>query len=292
LAPNKFQFSAAAGVFLSLFLNQSCAAADEQMLTVWCDGGLFSKAEVNLSSKGFRFKSQVGTSIWQTKAPDKAILMNTESKVYMPVPLDEYVHEMREDYAEIPVDKLKAPKDVTLPSGFKGKQYDANGIPPVSRHRRQRGSGHQLDVSFGQRSQRIYDSLPHKRKGPEPPALKPGEVMKVADFVCMETTLPVQVQQVWCRFMGVKYSPKRGMPVGSRQIVLRNWMEKQAFGGPHAQYRDIVKPRQIKIQPLDPKLFEIPKGFMKAKDRASLYLSVDGDLKKEDIEDLFAQPLK
>lgn len=227
-------------------------APKETMLTVWSDGEMLSKAEVTYSSLGFRIKSQIGSSFWLVSNPTKATLMNPENKVFLEMPVEDYIEELREGMQPMPFARVSAGVDVPLPNARKGKKFDCFIA----------------------------------EKDAE------GKDIKGGEFTCVVTKLPAAVHQMWCRFMTIDYSAKRGLPIGAKQINRRKRMRNRA---PEARLRPmkvIVEPRQIKDVPFDAKLFEVPKGYHRSRDRASLYFSVDGNIKKDDIEDLFMQPLK
>jgi len=226
--------------------------ANETMLTVWSDGEMLSKAEVTYSSLGFRIKSQIGSSFWLVSNPTKATLMNPENKVFLVMPVEDYIEELREGMQPMPLAKVSAGADVTLSNNRKGKKFDC---------------------FTGEKDTE-------------------GKDVKGGEFTCITAKLPVAVHQMWCRFMTVDYSPKRGLPIGAKQTHRRKRMRNRASEGRLRPMKVIIEPRQIKDVPLDAKLFEIPKGYHRSSDRASLYFSVDGNIKKDDIEDLFMQPIK
>lgn len=228
------------------------AAANEQMLTVWSEGEMLSKAEVTYSKLGFRIKSQIGSSFWTVKEPRVATLMNPENKVFLKMPVDAYIAELREDLRPMPVAKIQPGVDVSLPSDRKGKKFEC---------------------------------LMEDKNAP-------GVLMKSGEFVCVDAKIPSEVHRMWCRFLTIPYDAKRGLPIGVSQIARRH-MNRRAVAKPSPQrFKTIIAPRQIKERPLDISLFQIPKGYQQSKDRASLYFSVDGTIKENDIEDLFMQPLK
>src|SRR5262249_41293425 len=102
------------------------------------------------------------------------------------------------------------------------------------------------------------------------------------------------VHQMWCRYTGF-VGPDIGIPVSIYRVRGR--------GGGHRRKRSIYEERvekmksflvpvELKRSTVEPSYFEPPKGFKKAKDRAALYLSTDGDMKQSDLEDFFRVPLK
>jgi hypothetical protein len=234
--------------------NRTPSASQATMTTVWSEGELLSKAEVTFCELGFRIKSQIGTSFWSIKDPGSAVLMNPENKVYLKEPVGEYIAELREDWRPVPPSKISSATKTELPDKIKGKRYTC--------------------------------VLPAKSDD--------GQEVTAAEFICMDMKLPPAVNQMWCNFLTLEYSPKRGVPVAMKQLMQRRQGQKKRKSKSLRPPRivTIIEPRQIKELPLDPSFFEIPKGFHRSKDRASLYFSVDGNIKKDDIEDLFMQPLK
>ncbi len=219
------------------------------------NGEMWGPAVVLLSRRGIRIKARIGDALLLPQQADVATLINPENKTYLPVSFPDYRDDLRE--------------------GFRKP-------PRIERFEISSGKGAQV---------KTYRCFAHEH----------GKDIKTAEFACMPMIdLPLTVQKMWKRFF---YLDDRdwGMPVAVNQMshkhVMMNiaehaWQTSEKNRMPTNPWIMVISMNEVKKVPVDARSFELPKGFTKARDRASLYLSVDGDIKPKDIEDLFRVPMK
>lgn len=110
----------------------------------------------------------------------------------------------------------------------------------------------------------------------------------VAEVTCLKNTnLPPAVHHMWCAYMGL---PEKdfALPVGAFQNVVKIRHVREAFnGGGKKRWRCVALPRKVTTKTMDDKLLKLPTNYKEAKDKASLYLSTDGNLQEKDLEDFF-----
>lgn len=110
----------------------------------------------------------------------------------------------------------------------------------------------------------------------------------VAEITSLKNTdLPPAVHRMWCTYLGV---PEKGfgLPIGEFQSVRRIRHFREAVnGGGRQRWLCIALPKKVITKTMDEKLLKLPTNYRQAKDKASLYLSTDGNLQEKDLEDFF-----
>ena len=115
---------------------------------------------------------------------------------------------------------------------------------------------------------------------------KKGQEVKVAEIKCLKNTgLPASVNHIWCTLIGL---PEKdfSLPVDVFQSV-RNWNSQDAFKSGRQKWVQVLSVRNVGRKTVAETLLTVPANYKAAKDKASLYLSTDGDLKEKDLEDFF-----
>ncbi|MBP6595289.1 MAG: hypothetical protein KA255_19845, partial [Candidatus Obscuribacter sp.] len=126
-----------------------------------------------------------------------------------------------------------------------------------------------------------------------------------------------EVKRMWCKYFGVNRFDI-GLPVLLEQKLKRGVSDmalafisgKNGQSGKSDQFAKLAKNKdlargkrkqkwvedykatEITFSEMDKNTFEIRSNWRRAKDRPSLYLSQDGDIKQSDIDDLFFRQLK
>lgn len=110
----------------------------------------------------------------------------------------------------------------------------------------------------------------------------------VAEVTCLKNTnLPPAVHQMWCTYMGLP-AKDFNLPIGAFQNVRRIRHVREAFNGSgRKSWRCLALPKAVATKTMDDKLLKLPSNYRQAKDKASLYLSTDGNLQEKDLEDFF-----
>lgn len=114
--------------------------------------------------------------------------------------------------------------------------------------------------------------------------------MKVAEVTCLKNTgLPPAVNRMWCTILGL---PEKdfSLPIGSFQNASKVWRPEEALNGGRKGWIVVALPKRVARKTMDERLLELPSNYRKAKDKASLYLSSDGNLSEKDLEDFFISP--
>lgn len=115
-----------------------------------------------------------------------------------------------------------------------------------------------------------------------------GKETIIAEITCLKNTgLPPAVHRMWCSFMGV---PEKdfALPIGAFQNVVRIRHMREAFnGGGRQRWLCVALPKKVTSKTVDENLLKLPSNYKQAKDKASLYLSTDGNLQEKDLEDFF-----
>lgn len=105
---------------------------------------------------------------------------------------------------------------------------------------------------------------------------------KVADIICVkQSCVPKKVVEMWCRMFGLNRTDL-GFPIGLLS-------EKHLRNRRHTKIEDAptFTLKALGVSPLDTSIFEVPKGLKPAPDKASLYFSLDGNLKNSDMDEIF-----
>lgn len=124
------------------------------------------------------------------------------------------------------------------------------------------------------------------RSGPK------GQEMKVAEVTCLKNAgVPPTVNRMWCSFLGL---PEKdfSLPIGAFQNASKVWRPEEAFSGGRRRWIVVTLPKKVERKNMDEKLLKLPSNYKEAKDKASLYLSSDGNLNQKDLEDFFISPKK
>lgn len=119
-----------------------------------------------------------------------------------------------------------------------------------------------------------------------------GQEMKVAEITCLKNTgIPPAVNRMWCAFLGV---PEKdfSLPIGAFQNASKVWRPEEAYRGGRKRWIVVALPKKVVRKTMDEKLLKLPSNYREAKDKASLYLSSDGNLNQKDLEDFFISPKK
>ncbi|MBK9141965.1 MAG: hypothetical protein IPM23_05675 [Candidatus Melainabacteria bacterium] len=217
--------------------------------------------QIYLSSLGIRMRGKLGSSIWKASDPRKATLINPENKTYLELPVEEYIHELRdEDFPGIAVKRFESAR-ARLPAGFNGKEYT---------------------VFYQQSRDQIF-----------------ARVIGLSN-----SGIPEATHRMWCQYTGIR-GADFGLPVSIHRIRGRHGSgrRRRSFGPDHSErssfrkpggetLRSILVPSELARKPLDPALFTVPKGYVRARDKAAFYLSQDGQMKQSDLEDFFRVPLQ
>lgn len=114
--------------------------------------------------------------------------------------------------------------------------------------------------------------------------------------------LPADVCRIWCELVTYQPEPAQ-LPLNCKQLIKRGWMtnlmqheDGSVKGRGHKRYNarwmEMVTTTDLQWQNCDSAVFKLPTGYKRAVDRASLYLSTDGEIKKGDIEEFFMRELQ
>ena len=228
-------------------------ASQDKMLSIKSSSDNGS-LNINLSKLGIYMRGKLGVSLWRADKPTRAILINPENKTFLFIPVNEYIRDIRDEFFPWIVAKKYNSKKVKLPTGFDAVEYT------------------------------IVD----------PAINNPGHIMaKVVGL--NKNLLPDATHRMWCRYTGIT-GADFGIPVAIYRE--REFHGKRHIRRQHSRpmlghkLRSYLVPVELKRKPLDPNLFGVPKNYKQARDKAALYLSTDGEMKKSDLEDFFRVPMK
>lgn len=226
-----------------------------------------SPLQIYLSSLGIRMRGKLGSSLWKSSDPRKATLMNPENKTYLEFPVEEYIHDLRdEDFPGIAVKRFKS-ATAKLPAGFNGKEYTV-----------------------------FYEQGGNQK----------GDQIFARVIGLSNSGVPEATHRMWCNYTGIR-GADFGLPVSIYRVRGRHGgghrRRRQSFDPNHSErpslrkpggetLRSILVPSELARKPLDPTLFTLPKGYVRARDKAAFYLSQDGQMKESDLEDFFRVPLQ
>lgn len=234
----------------------SASRKSEMMFTIKSASDM-GPMEINMCSLGLRLKGKIGSSLWRASQPNVAVLINPENKTYLFVPVEEYVSDLRdEDFPIIIADKPNCRfAKAQLPGGFNGTECT-------------------VFAKLQNGSERTF--------------------AKVTGIKNLGVSEPVN--RMWCTYTGFK-GPDIGVPVSIYRVRgRRHEGERKRSPTSYEQRVEKLKsflvPIELKNAAVEPGLFNLPSGYNRAKDRAALYLSKDGDMKESDLEDLFRVPMK
>lgn len=245
------------------------ALASEKMLVLKGAGELFDVFSMRLSEQGIRIRTKIGEGLWLAAKPQSYIMINPENKTFLEVSLKWYVEDLREDYP-----KIKWDRKVEKLVGEK----------------------------FGQKVTRTAyirkDSLA-KNSGPK----DVNTELNAAELDSIKVQgLPPAVLKVLTDLLSVE---SRGeiLPIYCKQLMRRHWYGEMITGperrlktrtnkGREDTTKVMFEVKEFGWQPYDASFFRLSKDLKRARDRASLFLSTDGNIKEKDIEDFFMRELK
>lgn len=245
-------------VLLVLSLSAAALGADK-MLVLKTQGELFGPASIRMSPLGLRVRTKIGESLWLKSKPAMFYMINPENKTYLEMTRQAYIDDLREDYPSLKFERVEVKKGGTL--------FDKPRQSTV---------------------------LYRKDAGAE---LKAAEIESIA-----RDMLPAEVCRIWCELFTYQPEPAQ-LPLNCKQLIKRGWMtnlmqhaDGSVKGRGHkrhnARWMEMVTTTDLQWQNCDPSVFRLPAGYKRAVDRASLYLSADGEIKKGDIEEFFMRELK
>lgn len=237
---------------------QPVSAADK-MLVLKGAGELFDAYSMRLSEQGIRIRTKIGEGLWLAAKPQSYIMINPENKTFLEVSLKWYVEDLREDFPKIKWDR---------------KTEKVNG------------------EKFGKKV--IRTEFVRKDGNTE---LKAAEL----DSIKVEA-LPPAVLKVLTDLLTID---SRGeiLPIYCKQLLRPKWYGEMVTGpdrrlktrtnkGRENTAKVMFEVKELSWQPCDPSYFRLNKDLQRARDRASLFLSTDGNIKEKDIEDFFMRELK
>lgn len=241
----------------------SSPADKSKMLVLKCNGELYGPSMIRFSDLGFSIRTRIGGLLWLKSRPNVYTQINPENKTYLENSPQEYFDDLRDEYPFIVSDRVESKPGEAI----KGK---------ATKHLT------------------IYRK---ERDGKE--------------AVCAEVTtvkldmVDAQTRKAWC-YLFTYLPPDGSLPVAVKQgrrrgrhafdqirdnLTEQHRAKRRQREGTNSML-DMLSTTEVTVEPFDASAFALTKGLNKAKDRASLYLSVDGDIKKGDIEDLFMRELK
>lgn len=252
-----FYLGSASGM-LALSLSTAAFAADK-MLVLKTQGELFGPASIRMSPLGLRVRTKIGESLWLKSKPEYFYMINPENKTYLEMTRQAYIDDLREDYPALRFERKEVKREGSL---------------------------------FNKPRQTTV--LYRKDEGAE---LKSAEVESIA-----RDMLPADVCRVWSELITYQPEPAQ-LPLACKQLIKRGWMTNimQHVDGSvkgrgnkrhHSHWMEMLTTNDLQWQNCDPSIFKLPAGYKRAVDRASLYLSTDGEIKKGDIEEFFMRELK
>lgn len=256
------------------------------MIVLSLNGDMFSQSRVYLSKVGLRVTCKQGYALWLADEPKNVWMVNPDNKTYLLMPFEKYAKDEQAEY---------------------GPNHSVFTEPPEVEHLA--GSDMKL------RLRRYTKYLPGTDlKAPEFTKLKRSR--REAEVVYIdEQPIPTAVKRHWCALIGLTgdelqtassafaerstsvnaatspRSASKGLPVGLGRRVNKKWWGEKKFSGTSDKWIQIIELKAFARQPLDYKFYAKPVGYKAAKDKTSLYLSGDGVIKHEDIEDFFQRKL-
>ncbi len=250
------------------------ALALEKMLVLKGAGELFDVFSMRLSEQGIRIRTKIGEGLWLAAKPQSYIMINPENKTFLEVSFKWYVEDLREDYPKIKWDR-KVDKLVGEKFGQKVTRTTFIRKDSLSKNSLAKNSGPK-DVNTELNAAEL-DSI--KVQGLPPAVLK-----VLTDLLSVESrgeTLPIYCKQLMRRhwYGEMITGPERRLKTRTNQ-------------GRENSTKVMFEVKELGWQPYDASFFRLSKDLKRARDRASLFLSTDGDIKEKDIEDFFMRELK
>lgn len=279
-------FSCTVLLFFSTAIEQpraSAAASVSPMIVLSLSGDMFNQSRVYLSKVGLRVTCKQGYALWLADEPENVWMVNPDNKTYLLMPFEKYAKDEQAEYGPNRC-VFRDPPEVEQLAGS--------------------------DMKL--RLRRYTNYLPGTdMKAPDFAKLK--RTRREAEVVYIdEQPIPTAVKRHWCALIGLtgdelqtntsssssssdtatssRRVPK-GLPVGLGRRVIKKWWGEKKFSGTSDKWLQIIELKAFAKQPLDNKFYAKPVGYKAAKDKTSLYLSGDGVIKHEDIEDFFQRKL-
>lgn len=250
------------------------ALALEKMLVLKGAGELFDVFSMRLSEQGIRIRTKIGEGLWLAAKPQSYIMINPENKTFLEVSFKWYVEALREDYPKIKWDR-KVEKLVGEKFGQKVTRTIFMRKDSLSKDSLAKNSGAK-DVNTELNAAEL-DSIKVQ-------ALPPAVLKVLTDLLSVESRGEI-------------------LPIYCKQLMRRHWFGEMITGperrlktrtnnGRENTTKVMFEVKEFGWQPYDASFFRLSKDLKRARDRASLFLSVDGDIKEKDIEDFFMRELK
>ncbi len=258
----------------------NAAMSVSPMIVLSLNGDMFNQSRVYLSKVGMRVTCKHGYALWLADEPENVWVVNPDNRTYLLMPFEKYANDEQSEY---------------------GPNSCVFRDPPEVEHLA--GSDMKL------RLRRYTNYLPGTDlKTPNFAKLK--RTRREAEVVYIdEQPIPAAVKRHWGALIGLtgdelkttSSSPSsnatysrpaaKGLPVGLGRRVNKKWWGQKKFSGTRDKWIQIIELKAFAKQPLDYKFYAKPVGYKAAKDKTSLYLSGDGEIKHEDIEDFFQRRL-
>lgn len=243
------------------------------MIVLSLSGDMFSQSRVYLSKLGMRVTCKQGYALWFAAEPKTVWLVNPDNKTYLVEAFEKYAKDEQAEYGpnncvfrDLPEIEELAGSDVKVrlrryTNYLEGTDRRAPNFAKLKRSRRK------------------------------------AEVVYIDD-----QPIPAEVKKHWCALVGLTGSElltnkelntrsTKGLPVGLGRRVKKKWMGIKKFTAVREKWLQILELKAFAIQPIDSKIYAKPVGYKPAKDKTSLYLSGDGNMKDADIEEFFQRRL-
>lgn len=238
-------------------------AGQGKMLVLKCNGELYGPSMIKFSDLGFSIRTRIGGLLWLKSRPNVYTQINPENKTYLENTPQEYFDDLRDEYPTIVPDRVESKPGEAI----KGKPTKHLTI-----YRKERDGKETVCAEVTTVKRDIVDAQTCKAW------------CYLFTYLPADGSLPVAVKQ------GRRRGRHAFDQIRDNLTDQRRAKRRQREGA--NRMLEMLTTSEVTVEPFDASSFALPKGLNKAKDRASLYLSVDGDIKKGDIEDLFMRELK
>lgn len=246
----------------------SLVPTDKKMILLSAVGSRWGGTEDAFTNHSISLKSNRGNAVWNDRDPDHICLINPENKTYFVQTLEEYTSDLvkKRWHGSSNTKKLSA-KEIKLIDGTPAIE---TMLGPVNESGRQ----HRL----------------HR-------------VVSIPSVV-----LPDALARAWCFIMDCP--PDTGFVVSLYKQHGKGEQTRDPYFGyaltapgtrpkaeqtasPGTLWRKLVEYKSVKVLPVQPERFEIPRSYKRAADETAFYFSTeDGVLKKKDLDDIFLSPTK
>jgi hypothetical protein len=236
------------------------------MIVLSLSGDMFSQSRVYLSKLGMRITCKQGYALWFTAEPKNVWLVNPDNKTYLIESFEKYAKDEQSEYG---------------PNNYIFK--DSPEIEVLT--------GSEFKVRLRRYTNYLEGTDKHA-----PNFAKLKRTRRKAEVVYIDDQpIPAEVKKHWCALVGLtgnELSPRtNGLPVGLGRRIKKKWMGIKRFTTVREKWLQILELKAFANQPLDSKIYAKPVGYKPAKDKTSLYLSGDGNMKDADIEEFFQRRL-